>query len=244
MRKNILGVILLTLFLIFSAYAQYGMDVEIQVPGMGQGGVRVEVTGPENLIAEVVGVYQGVHPDWRERVFIYPDGTYRRANGEPGVWSFDGTFLILDWTNWGVATLRRQSDGSFFDSRQRFRLTWVAGPEALPARTPAPTTQRSQTPPLPESRHFRLGQSTFRVGQSIEVQYHSMPTGNMEWITFVRKGEPDNTWGNWTYTDGSQGTFIIQSRDIPGPGEYEMRAYYGGAGDYTVKDRITITVTR
>jgi hypothetical protein len=197
-------------------------------------------------------INSGVHPDWQDRVLIYPDGYYVRGNGEPGVWTFDGTNLVLDWTNWGVATLRVQNDGTLFDSRQRFRLTRIAGPEGLPP-LPGSPSQRPQTQPntttqrppaRPESQHFRLEQTTFQVGQTITVQYHSMPEGNMEWITFVRKTDSDDTWGNWTYTDGRQGTFTIRPSDIPGPGEYEMRAYYGGAGDYTVRDRITITITR
>ncbi len=47
------------------------------------------------------GVYRARHPHWGGTVTINADGSYARDNGDPGTWSFDGTNLVLHWTNWG-----------------------------------------------------------------------------------------------------------------------------------------------
>lgn len=70
----------------------------------------------------IVGVYDGVHPHWRDTVIISPDGTYRRGNGDPGRWTFDGKTLVLDWKNWGAERLRMDGEGRF-TSRKGFSIT-------------------------------------------------------------------------------------------------------------------------
>jgi hypothetical protein len=61
----------------------------------------------------VVGTFRGSHPHWGDTVSIAADGTYRRGNGDPGVWSFDGRTLTLHWKNWGPEPVVLQLDGSF-----------------------------------------------------------------------------------------------------------------------------------
>jgi hypothetical protein len=73
------------------------------------------VAAAERVPAEIPGVYDAVHPQWRDTVIISADGTYHRGNGDPGKWRFDGTTLTLHWTNWGPEPVRTQGPGRFTD---------------------------------------------------------------------------------------------------------------------------------
>ncbi|MBX3247996.1 MAG: hypothetical protein KF901_12520 [Myxococcales bacterium] len=86
------------------------------------------------------GVYDGVHPHWRDTVTLAPDGTYRRGNGDPGRWYVEGRVLVLDWQNWGAERLHRQPDGSFRAPSNGFTLTY-RGPAVVVVRPgPDPST--------------------------------------------------------------------------------------------------------
>lgn len=61
----------------------------------------------------IIGVYDAVHAHWSDAVIISADGTYKRGNGDPGKWTFDGKTLTLNWTNWGPEPVRMTAPGKF-----------------------------------------------------------------------------------------------------------------------------------
>ena len=77
-------------------------------------------------VPPLAGTWQGAHPHWRDTVILNADGTYRRGNGDPGRWAYDGQTLLLNWQNWGTEILTRQTDGRFRAAGNGFTLTPVA----------------------------------------------------------------------------------------------------------------------
>lgn len=75
--------------------------------------------------AGLVGVYEGVHPHWRDRVILSNDGTYRRATGDAGHWTFDGKTLVLGWDSWGPEYLEVRGPGHFVARSNGFTLRRV-----------------------------------------------------------------------------------------------------------------------
>jgi hypothetical protein len=80
-------------------------------------------TLPPVAVSGIAGVYNGVHPHWRDTVTLAADGTYRRGNGDPGRWAFDGQTLLLNWQNWDTEILARQPNGSYRAASNGFTLT-------------------------------------------------------------------------------------------------------------------------
>jgi hypothetical protein len=68
---------------------------------------------PVDPAAAIAGVYDGVHRHWRDAVHLSADGTFRRGNGDPGRYTFDGKTLVLRWNNWGPETLEMVAPGRF-----------------------------------------------------------------------------------------------------------------------------------
>jgi hypothetical protein len=188
--------------------------------------VFAQATSPA-LTAEIVGEYRGVHEHWQDSVEITAEGRFFRKGGDGGNWTFDGTNLVLAWDNWDPVTLKKEAAGVFFDGVQKFRIS---------------KTGEVKTKWI-SSKHFRLLKNSFKMGEAFAVEFHSMPTGNDEWITLVKKSDAPNSMGDVRYVEERGGVFSIDPTAIEEPGEYEMRAYYGQAGDYTVRDRISFTVS-
>lgn len=81
---------------------------------------------------EIPGIYDAVHPHWRDTVVITYDGTYRRGSGDPGTWKYDGKVLALKWTNWGDEPVTLEAPGRFASADKGFRLTKRPAPAWLP----------------------------------------------------------------------------------------------------------------
>ncbi len=112
----------------------------------------VRRAGPSG--ADVVGVYNAVHPHWRDTVTINRDGTYRRGNGDPGVWTLDGKRLVLRWKNWGPEELTFRGGGAFANrngfSIEPRRVRHEPPPPPKPVvHTPPPPTRPPMPPPPP-----------------------------------------------------------------------------------------------
>ena len=127
-----------------------GVLAQLPVSSVAQAQSRsAEHRQRESKLREIVGIYDGVHPHWRDTVIITADGRYRRGNGDLGSWSYDGNTLILDWDRWGTARLVRESEGAYFDRNQKFRIIKrrevrrvvpsSPPPPVAPARKPAPS---------------------------------------------------------------------------------------------------------
>ena len=75
---------------------------------------------------ESLGTFEGVHPHWRDRVFILRNGTYHRSNGDGGRFTFDGQKLTLYWDRWGSVSLDLREPGYFVDATNTFSLRKIA----------------------------------------------------------------------------------------------------------------------
>lgn len=109
-------------------------------------------------LTSIAGTYDGVHPHWRDTVVLAADGTYRRGNGDPGRWTYDGKTLVLAWQNWGPETLEPVSPGSFRARSNGFTLTARAAVAATPEPVvEAPPVQRPALPNLRRPRDCGTG---------------------------------------------------------------------------------------
>jgi hypothetical protein len=92
--------------------------------------------------AEVPGVYDGVHPHWRDSVHIFADGKYRRGNGDAGRWKAEGSILVLDWTNWGLVIMEQVEPGKYRARADGFTITKRGGATTSPTTPPPPPAQK------------------------------------------------------------------------------------------------------
>jgi hypothetical protein len=70
-------------------------------------------TAAPSPAAFIPGTYRAQHPHWGGTVTLNADGTYARDNGDPGRWTFDGTTLVLNWTNWGPEPVVRATPSTY-----------------------------------------------------------------------------------------------------------------------------------
>ncbi len=118
-------------------------------------------------VADISGEYQGVHPHWRDRVTLRPDGSYARGNGDPGRWTFDGTTLVLAWKNWGPETLTKTGEGQYRAASNGFTLTLTRANQPV---TPPPG--------LNLAKGARVRQSSLDFGGNPERAVDGNPSGN------------------------------------------------------------------
>ncbi len=92
-----------------------------------------------------------------------------------------------------------------------------------------------------KSKHFSIPKDVFQQGDAITVNFFDMPGNGQDWITVVPEGSPNDTWGDWRYTDGkNSGTYELP---VLKSGKYELRAYYDYPhGGYAIQDRLKFTV--
>lgn len=74
---------------------------------------RVVQPPPQVVISVSPGMYDGIHPHWRDVVILAPDGTYARGNGDPGRWYVEGNELVLAWQSWGPERLTQVGPGAY-----------------------------------------------------------------------------------------------------------------------------------
>jgi hypothetical protein len=115
-------------------------------------------TGREHR--HLIGVYDAIHPHWRDVVIIEPDGSYRRGSGDSGRWSFDGSILVLHWTKWGPETLVKHGPGHFVAPSNGFAITrrpggQIATPPPPPPYLPPPPPPYMPPPPPPPPRSIQ-----------------------------------------------------------------------------------------
>ena len=194
---------------------------------------RMSVCGCNYAVADITGVYEAHHPDWRDGVTIRPDGRFQRNSGDGGSWTFDGRVLVLKWDRWGAATLVMQPDGRFFDAQQNFRMR--------PRNQQPPAYVQTPPPPPPEfrSRFLRLDRGSFASSEQPIVYWDNAPTSGRGWVSIVASGTEDGAWGDWTYVRGQASGSFAATRPLP-PGNYEVR-YYADTMSPVV-DRLSFTV--
>lgn len=91
------------------------------------------------------------------------------------------------------------------------------------------------------SKFLEVKNEEIRGGQEIIVYYSGLPGNSQDWITIVERDKPDNTFGQWFYTQGNKsGSHTFNG--IP-EGIYEIRVYFDWPdGKYEVKDRLVVNV--
>ncbi|MEO1069624.1 MAG: hypothetical protein AAFW95_10975 [Cyanobacteria bacterium J06638_6] len=149
-----------------------------------------------------------------------PDDTYGEwfytGGQRSGTYTFDG----LEPGTYEVRTYFDWPEGSYVvRSRSRF---------AVGTATAAPGGYTQLAP-----RH--------RVNQPITVQFSGLPGYAQDWITLVEAGAPDDTYGEWFYTNGqNSGSHTFSG--VPA-GTYEVRVYFNWPdGGYVVQERDRIVV--
>jgi len=174
----------------------------------------------------VLGSYDAVHKDWRDLVTINADGAFTRAHGEGGTWLFDGTTLVLAWRNWAAESVELGEAGRLVARDGRLRMT--RRDEAKVA-----------VPQQPERvRHIRVNKAVYKANETIVLSYSAMKGTSTDWTNVIGATEATDEWGNWEYTNGSDGgTRTV--KPLPA-GEYEARAYFEGSTDLV--DRVKFRV--
>ncbi|HOK38185.1 MAG: hypothetical protein WHW07_06370 [Bacteroidales bacterium] len=91
------------------------------------------------------------------------------------------------------------------------------------------------------SKHLKVKKAVFSPQERISIEYFNLPGNNNDWITIIEKSKPDNTYGQWFYTQSkSSGEYTF---DILPIGDYEIRVYYNWPeGQFNVQDRLLISV--
>ena len=102
-------------------------------------------------------------------------------------------------------------------------------------------TVGTQTVTPINNRHISTNKTVYQANEPIMVNYANLPGNRQDWITIVAANAPDDSYGEWFYTQGQRSG----SRQFRGlaPGNYEVRVYYNwSAGGYVVQDRYAFTV--
>ncbi|MBF2089181.1 MAG: hypothetical protein IGR80_00105 [Synechococcales cyanobacterium K44_A2020_017] len=110
-------------------------------------------------------------------------------------------------------------------------------PSKLSAQTPpTPTTVAQQSTPLAAPLR-----DTYAPGEAIAIDYSGLPGNRQDWITLVDANAPDDTYGDWFYTDGQRsGRYTFDGLEA---GTYEVRVYFNWPDDgYQVRSRYQFTV--
>lgn len=86
-----------------------------------------------------------------------------------------------------------------------------------------------------------INKNTYTRNEGITINYSGLPGNAHDWITLVRTGTPDDTYGEWFYTNGQKsGSYTFAPQE---PGDYEVRVYFNWPdGGYVVQKRIKIKV--
>ncbi|MBE9139294.1 hypothetical protein IQ254_19175 [Nodosilinea sp. LEGE 07088] len=131
--------------------------------------------------------------------------------------------------------------------QQRFRfsaLTLAAlGVLSAPALVFYPV--QAQTPPVDLAQRSPVvaapAQATYAPGDAITVEFAGLPGNAQDWITVVEATAPDDTYGEWFYTDGQRsGSHSFSG--LPA-GIYEVRVYFNWPdGGYVVQERDRLVI--
>jgi hypothetical protein len=158
-----------------------------------------------------------------------PDDTYGSewfyTGGETeGTYTFEGLapgeYEVRVYFNW--------PEGDY-EVQDRYSFTIEAAEEEAATETDA------------DAELVSLEKESFAADEAIAIEYSGLPGNDQDWITLVKASDPDDTYGEWFYTDGQvDGTYTFEGLE---PGEYEIRVYYNWPdGDFDVQERIPVVV--
>ncbi|MBN1410490.1 MAG: hypothetical protein JW969_06570 [Spirochaetales bacterium] len=159
--------------------------------------------------------------------------------------SLDGVIIgSIHVTDSGIEFISRiiQSEKGLIlaSADERLKLT-AASKNMAKTDDSGNTTDADETGQEETGAVISTSKKVYTDAESITVTYAGLPGNEYDWITLVAADEPDESYGNWFYTQGA-GT---GSRSFPQvkPGDYEIRVYYNWPdGGYIVQARIKIKV--
>ncbi|MBN1524744.1 MAG: hypothetical protein JW904_09685 [Spirochaetales bacterium] len=95
--------------------------------------------------------------------------------------------------------------------------------------------------PIKDVFTVTTAKKVYSSDENINIEYSGFPGNDQDWITLVKSGDSDKTYGEWFYTEGKKsGSYTFGKVK---PGEYEIRVYFDWpAGGYVVQTRIQVTV--
>lgn len=171
--------------------------------------------------ASVPGVYDGVHPHWRDTLTLSPDGTYARGNGDPGRWRIDGNELVLEWQNWGPERVERVGDGVYRRASDGFTITRRRGGVVItPPHPPPPAIDVSRVPGTYHAIHHRWRDTlvisrdgTYRRGSGERGRWRI--EGNVLLLEWRGRGTSRLVWTSDGVFRSVGGQFTITRRPEP-----------------------------
>lgn len=96
-------------------------------------------------------------------------------------------------------------------------------------------------PPL--GIYARTQKNNYAENEPIVVEYFNLPGYKQDWLTIISASSPDDSYGEWFYTDGVRNGFHT-FKGLP-VGNYEVRVFFNWPeGQYRVMSRYPFVVTR
>lgn len=100
-------------------------------------------------------------------------------------------------------------------------------------------TQAAQ--PDSNEAFVKTSKQSYNVSEQVVAEYYNFPGNKQDWITLVAANAPENTYGQWFYTNGqTSGKYTFSGLAA---GDYEIRAYFNWpSGGYNVMARHPFSV--
>jgi hypothetical protein len=115
-------------------------------------------------------------------------------------------------------------------------------PPKKEAAKPVSPIKEQAAPEIREEKvELKLSRQAYDPDEQIILDYSGLPGNRQDWITAVKSSAPENTYGEWFYTEGQKkGSHMFKG--LPS-GEYEVRLYFNWPeGGYDVKARAAFSV--
>jgi hypothetical protein len=144
-----------------------------------------------------------------------------------------GTILVTDARTEFIVRVIQSEKGIILasvDDRVTYTVTADKGAEASAAAAPAQNGVQ-----------LSANKAVYASNEEITAAFSGLPGNAADWITLQEAGKPDDSYGQYFYSDSKkEGTFTFSA--VP-PGDYEIRIYFDWpAGGYTVQKRLKVKV--
>jgi hypothetical protein len=122
------------------------------------------------------------------------------------------------------------------DYEARAYFDWPNGQYVVKARTAFKVRGDVKTP----GAWLRARKPVYLTDEDIEVTFGGFGAPGADWITIVEASSPTNTYAEWHYTEGTDGSLRFEGLM---PGSYQVRAYFDWPkGGYDVRATYALKV--
>jgi len=147
-----------------------------------------------------------------------------------------GTILVTDTRTEFIVRVIQSEKGIILasvDDRVTYTVTADKGTEASASSAAAAPAQNGV--------QLSADKAVYASNEGITVSFSGLPGNAADWITLQEAGKPDDSYGQYFYSDSKKtGTFTF---DAVAPGDYEIRIYFDWpAGGYAVQKRLKVKV--